>query len=245
MTEKKHYDDRGGENVVHMPTPFAFGIGEDYDYLRRSPASKFLYYLIHSLATTILWPYFKLVSGFRIVGKENVRQVRGRGVVVVCNHVHTMDSPMASSALGFRRLYAVTIASNFCIPVVRHLVRALGGVPLDGSLSQMRHLFSAMNEALRGGSAVLMYPEGVLIPYCRELRPFRAGAFKLACDANAPMLPMRISFREPRGVWKRMRKKPLVTLTVLPPIYPDAGLPQRERCREMQRRCFDAMSREQ
>lgn len=242
MTEKKHYSDYNGENVVHMPTPFAFGIGPDYDYLRRGPLGTFFYYLIHSLAIILLWPYFLLVNGFRVRGLANARAMRGRGVVAICNHAHLMDSPMASCALGLRRTYAVTIASNFCIPVVRHLVRALGGVPLDGSLSQMRRLFAAMHDALAAGSAVLMYPEGVLVPYSGELRPFRSGAFKMACDADAPVLPLRITFRAPTGLWRHLRKKPFVTLTVLPAICPDKALPPRERSADLQRKCESAMS---
>ncbi len=238
---KKHYSDRSGDNVIHMFTPFTYAIGEDYDYLRTGRLKTGSYFFFHTLVLLILWPYLLVANRLTIHGREHMRSLQRKGCVIVSNHAHIMDCAMIGCAAGFRRVYYVTIASNFCIPVIRHLVRGLGGVPLDQSPAQLKRLFFNMEATVKNNKAVLMYPEGVLIPYCEELRPFKRGAFKLAAEAGVPVLPVRISFREPRGIWKHLRKRPFVTLDILPPLLPDAALPARERSMKLQCDCQAAM----
>lgn len=239
--KKKHYSDRNGENVIHMPTPFPYAIGEDYDYLRTGILPSVSYYFFHTLVLIILRPYLFIANGLIIRGRRNLAGLRKTGFIAVSNHAHVMDCAMIGCAAGLRRMYCVTLASNFCIPVIRHLVRGLGGVPLNDSPSEVNRLFINMEIALKSGKAVLMYPEGVLVPYFSGLRPFKRGAFKLAADAGAPVLPLRVVFREPRGLRKYLRKKPFVTLDILPPVWPDASLPARERSQRLQQNCRAAM----
>jgi len=239
---KQKYSDQNGENVVHMYTPFSYDIGKNYNYRRSGALGSLFFYFLHSLILVILYPYFLFVNGLKIVGRENMRAMRGKGVVTVSNHVHIMDSPMLSCAIGFRRTYYVAAASNFCIPLVRHFVRGLGGVPITAAPSQMKYLFSEMNAALAGGKAVQMYPESVLMPYCDTLRAFKRGAFYMAAEADVPVLPMVFTFRKPRGLLGRIRKKPFVTLRILPAIYPDSNLKKEQKSIRLRDACFTAMS---
>jgi len=221
----------------------SFTPGPDYDYLRRSPLLTLWSTVFRALVLAILWPYFLLVHGLRIRGLSQVRRLRGRGFVAVCNHVHTMDSPIASEAIGLRRTYYVTLTSNLRIPVARFLVRGLGGVPLGESPAQLERLARCMEQALRGGKVVMVYPEGELVSYCRELRPFRRGAFRLAAAVGAPVLPMVVTYRQPKGLLRLLRRRPFLTLNVLPPLCPDAALAPRERSFALQDACREAMAR--
>lgn len=177
-----------------------------------------------------------------IRGREHAKKLRGKGVVVIPNHVHIMDAPMIACALGIRRVYFVTTASNFCIPVIRHLIRWLGAIPITDSPAQIKRMFDEMEHTLSNGKAVAIYPEGVLLPYCENIRTFKRGAFKMAADASAPLLPVKLSFRAPNGIWKLLRRKPFVTLEFMQPIYPDESLPLRERSAKAERECHAAMS---
>ena len=215
--------------------------GARYNYLRRSAPAVCGYYLFRQFALIVLWPYFLLLNGARIRGRRNVRALRRTGLVAVCNHVNAMDSPLASEALGLRRTYYVTLSSNLRIPFVRLLVRGLGGVPLGENPAQLCRLFENMELALRAGKAVMVFPEGQLEPYSPGLRPFRRGAFVLAADTGVPVLPMRITYREPKGLLRRLRRRPFLTLNVLPPLRPDMTLPPRERSLALQRACREAM----
>lgn len=238
---KQHYTDENGENVIHMYTPFALDIDDGYDYRRKGPLSTAWFYIIHTFVISILYPSFLIVNGLRIHGRKNMRALRGRGAVTVCNHFHVLDSPMVSCGIGLRRTYYVTLASNFCIPVIRHLVRWLGGVPLGQSPAQIKRMFSEMETALREGKIVQMYPEGVLIPYSDGLRAFRRGTFLMAAEAGVPVLPMVFTYRAPRGILRRLRRRPFLTLEILPAIFPDESLPMHRRSQRLLDDCRAAM----
>ncbi len=66
-----------------------------------------------------------------------------------------------------------------------------------------------------------MYPEGSIEMYCDHLRKFSDGAFTIAVDANAPVLPVVITPRERKGLWKLLKRSPCITLTVGDPVYPE------------------------
>ena len=54
-----------------------------------------------------------------------------------------------------------------------------------------------------------MYPEGSIEMYCDHLRKFSDGAFTIAVDANAPVLPVVITPRERKGLWKLLKTQSL------------------------------------
>lgn len=74
---------------------------------------------------------------------------------------------------------------------------------------------------LRAGAPVVVFPEGT---FSREagLRPFKLGAFRLACETGAPVVPIalrgtRTAFRD--GTW--LPRHVPIEVEVLPPIAPE------------------------
>ena len=242
-SERKHYSDVNGQNVVHMPTPITLSLDPSYDYLRSGFAAAAGNAILKTLAMLLVYPFLRLFLGFRIIGRENVKRLKNRGFVAVSNHVHVMDSPMTACAIGFRRTYFVSAASNFCIPVIRHLVRALGAVPLSDEPSQVMKMFSEMEKAISANKAVQFFPEGFLIPYGSEIRPFRRGAFKLAGDTGAAVLPMVFTYQRPGGVFRHLKRKPFVTLHILPAVEPDPGLSARQAGICLEKEVYQIMNR--
>lgn len=233
----KHYSDRTNEeNIIHMPTPFRLNL-EHFDYRKAAPAITLRHALLHMLVLIILRPYFLLVNGYHVHGRKNLRRLGDGGFVTISNHIHIMDAPMTGCAIGMRRVYFLTLASNFCIPVIRHLVTALDGVPLTKEPEQVDTLFREMEKALQNGDIVHVYPEGVLVPYCDHLRTFRRGAFKMAAEADVPVLPMVYTYRKPKGLLRLFRKKPYLLCTFLSPVYPDHSVPLRERSIRLMKQC--------
>jgi 1-acyl-sn-glycerol-3-phosphate acyltransferase len=65
----------------------------------------------------------------------------------------------------------------------------------------------------------------------------------MAAEAGVPVLPMRVTYREPKGLWKRLRRRPFLTLNVLPPIWPDRTLAPRAQSLALMAACREAMER--
>ena len=98
-----------------------------------------------------------------------------------------------------------------------------------------------METALRAGAIVQVYPEGVLVPYARQMREFHNGGFRMAAEANVPVLPLMLLQRQPRGILRLWKRKPCMELYILPPIIPQEGLSRPEAVARYRREARAAM----
>lgn len=228
-------------HVVHMPTPYACPVDEHYRFVNRNVffrlGSNLVFYLI---ALPVLSIGSRLAFGLKIIGKRNLRYIKG-GAVTVTNHVHVLDSPMVACTLFPRKPLFASLQSNFEIPVVRRLVRILGGVPIPESPKALGAFMEAMRAQLKKGRIVHFYPEASLWPWHDELRPFKNGAFHLAVKSGVPVVPMVFTYRKPGWLMSKLRKKPLLTLRIGEPEYPAQSGSERSRMMEMRQAVEDSM----
>lgn len=241
MNAEEKRPEGADEHVIHMWEPFSFETPRGYDYRRDAFWKDFGSTLFRWFADVVLEVLDRVYYGLKITGMKNLRRLGGSGAVCICNHVHVMDCTFVELALKSRLVYYVTLESNFRIPGVRKLIRALRGVPLSPKAHPMAELFREMGRAIDDGALVQIYPEGVLIPYCPELRTFHDGAFHLAVTNGVPVLPMVVTFRPTRGLRRLWRKAPSVNLRILPPVSAPEELPRREAVQWLNTTCKRAM----
>jgi 1-acyl-sn-glycerol-3-phosphate acyltransferase len=230
------------QEVVHLWQAFPFEVTPDYAFFPDDPVFKAAHLAMDYLVYAVFAPIDALAFGLKIQGRENLAVLRETGAVTVANHVHILDCIFSASALRKPMPAFLSQASNFRVPIIRRLVRILGALPLPEDAAGLRALNAAVADHLRGGGVVHVYPEGVLIPYSRGIRPFRRGAFAFAADAGVPVLPMVITYRRPAGAYRLYKKKPLLTLTILPPLWPDPALAKGPASRELLSRTRQAMA---
>lgn len=216
-------------------------IGEEYDYLRRGKWDTLVHAVVFSAGLLLLRVYDFLLFGLRIEGWRNRVKLGKRGAVAVCNHVHTLDCTMIAQVLWPKRQYYVALQSNLEMKGVRHLVRLLGGIPIPEDRRLRQRFPQVLQEALGLGAVIPIYPEGELRHYCRELRPFRNTAFSTAWRAGVPILPMCVTYREPRGLW-RLKSRPCLTLHILPAVEPDPSAPKGREVARLREETFARMA---
>lgn len=214
------------EHIVKMWTPIPFRISEKYKFFPGSLLFKAAGGLLKTAVVILITFLGRAVWGLKIEGRKNFRKMKG-GMVTVCNHVHMLDCVFLASALRERHICFPTLQSNFQIPVIRHIIRLLGAVPILESKKGFKKTMEQLEGHLKKGGIVHLYPETVLHPYCRELRGFHRGAFVMAYDCDVPILPMVVSFRMPGRIARIYRRKPYVTLRILEPVAPDTGANKR------------------
>ncbi len=233
MPEDKYKDIPLDEHVLHMWTPLAFDTPPGYDYLMKGRLRTFRYYLLRNIVALLLFPFNTLWYGLKIRGRKNLKTLGGTGYISVSNHVHPMDCTFVNLALFPKRLYYMTLPSNFKIPLIRRIIKVLGAVPIPTKLSSKKEMLAAMEKALNAGCAVHIYPEGILRPYYQSLRKCQSGAFNLAYNTGKPILPMVMTYRKPRGIYI-LKRKPCISLTVLEPIMPNKTAPKSEEVSRLQ-----------
>lgn len=229
------------EHELHMWSPLHLNLDEKYDFLGEHPLYKLIYALLKPFAVLVFSILDPLLLGFRISGREHIRNLRGQGAISLCNHVHPLDCTMVGCAYYDRVQYFVTLQSNLEIPFIRHLVKGLGGIPIPRSYQKMPAFSQAVGKALKQGQVVQIYPEGVLRFYYPGIRKFKNGAFVYAYDNNVPLIPSVITYDNPAGLLRFIKRKPCLHMTVLPPVYPDITRNKREEVERLKRLCYQQM----
>jgi len=108
----------------------------------------------------------------------------------------------------------------------------LGCISIPRAFGEANAFFRNLEVSLNEGRVVHFFPEGEIYYYSKELHSFKRGAFYLAAKAHVPIMPMCISFHEPKGFYKLLRKKPVMLLSIgglIAPCSPDEKEDERMR----------------
>ncbi|MFI7489201.1 lysophospholipid acyltransferase family protein [Micromonospora echinaurantiaca] len=128
--------------------------------------------------------------------------VRGRlprrRALLVANHVSWLDV-LAVLAVAPARLVAKREVRGW--PLLGWLARAAGTLFVDRARPRdLPATVSRVADALRAGRAVAVFPEGTTwcgaATGCRPAGGFRPAVFQAAIDAGAPVVPLRIGYRD-------------------------------------------------
>ncbi|WP_298441286.1 lysophospholipid acyltransferase family protein [Gordonia sp. (in: high G+C Gram-positive bacteria)] len=122
----------------------------------------------------------------RYFGLENIPATGG--FVLALNHTGYTDfiAPGLGLYRAGRRGRFLVKSEVMDISIMRFLVNHARAVPVDRSAGGAA--YAAAVEALRGGEAVVVYPE-TTISRSFELREFKNGAVRMAAEAGVPVVP--------------------------------------------------------
>ena len=179
-----------------------------------------------NIRTMYGWAMFAMRAGIRaggirvvIQGAENIPT--GESCIFLSNHVSNLDPPILLPAIP--GMCSVFLKKSLMkIPFVGIAMRMAKYVPVSRghSRQEAEQSVAIAADALRSGMHIFIFPEGTRSPD-GNLLPFKKGAFFLAADANAPMVPIVI-----QGTAQMMRKGSLkvfpgtATVRFLPAIRP-------------------------
>jgi lysophosphatidate acyltransferase len=170
----------------------------------------------------------------RILDEENLR--KSRPCVYVVNHQSAVDVPVLSGIYPER---TVLIAKKELrrLPLFGWIYEATGNILIDrahnqSAVQRLREATVAMRER---GLSVWIFPEGTRGKVAGEILPFKKGAFHLAIDAGAPIVPIVVSpVLELFDIKGRRIRPGTVQVKVLEPI-PTDGYMEEDLSRLMER----------
>jgi len=179
-----------------------------------------------NIRTMYRWAMFAMRAGIRaggirvvIQGSENIPT--GESCIFLSNHVSNLDPPILLPAIP--GMCSVFLKKSLMkIPFVGIAMRMAKYVPVSRghSRQEAEQSVAIAADALRSGMHIFIFPEGTRSPD-GNLLPFKKGAFFLAADTNAPMVPMVI-----QGTAQMMSKGSLkifpgvATVRFLPAVHP-------------------------
>lgn len=175
-------------------------------------------YVVHTLSKWITEVVFGLPPFMRreVIGVENIDPKQA--YVMTLNHNSMVDImciynlPLVFKWVSKKEVYR--------IPIVGRLLYAHGDIVINRASAKeaMQLVHERGKEWLAKGASVAIFPEGTRSKD-GEIHNFKAGAFLLAKDAGAPILPIVLNNTNKmvRKGWM-MNWRNHITIKILPPI---------------------------
>ena len=203
----------------------------------------------------LVWPATQILGHPKIVGRENLRGVRGP-VLVISNHItRRADIGLILAALPRRFRHRVAIAmggeslqrmrrppsdwffaKRWAYQVGYGLVTLLFNVFPLPQHSGFRESFRFAGESADRGYNILIFPEGeVNNSEQGRMAPFQSGIGLLAENLRLPIIPMRLD-----GVWQMKRERRRlahfgeITVRIGAPIVFPPQMPPEEIARKLE-----------
>lgn len=149
-----------------------------------------LYWFILLLA----WVLVHLLFRFEIVGREHLEAAKAGGPLVIApNHISMLDPVfVAVAVMDWGRMNILAKQELFKNPLLGWFFRTLGAVAIDRGKGDTATL-DRVTEACKNGTRLLIFPEGTRTK-TGSLGPLKGGAFLIAGQSGAAMLPCRILY---------------------------------------------------
>jgi 1-acyl-sn-glycerol-3-phosphate acyltransferase len=145
---------------------------------------------------------FSLFYRWHIEGVENIPQ--SGGAIIAPNHISFFDPPLTGSAMK-RPLYFMAKKELFNIPVFGWMIKQTNAFPVKRGTQDMAAMRQAFS-LLKNGHLLLIFPEGTRSKDAK-IGKARTGAGMMACNAQVPLIPVKIEHTNTMIKFKQIRIK--------------------------------------
>ena len=150
----------------------------------------------YSVAKLAVGAVLRPATGWRVWGRDLVP--RSGGLLVASNHISFWDPPLIGAILP-REVHFLAKDELFSNAVFGAMIRSFNALPIRRGMVDLSGMARAV-ETLRGGGAVLLFPEGTRMRD-GQLHPARPGVGMMAVNAGVPVVPCYISGSDRPGRW--------------------------------------------
>lgn len=145
-------------------------------------------------------PYVYFVLGVNVSGAENLPKISKGPSIIVANHNSHVDTLLLMSlfsTLQILKIHPVAAADYFCNTKLKSFIfkTLLGLIPLQRKFGKTtkEELFKKINEVLRDGETIIIYPEGTR-GEDSSLNEFKSGVAHIAAmNPDIPVVPFFIN----------------------------------------------------
>ena len=239
------YPDRDFVHMVQSKKVHDYVYDDDFPYRLKGPKTRFVRFFIHLLMIILVQPVAVIRYGLKIKGKENIKKYKAiaptKAMITVCNHTTEWDILFINTA-RYCTFPEFPMWQEGAEGSSGMLYRYFGGIVTPSvSLKGIRNSYDAMREVIDEGKWLHIFPEAACWSFFPAIRNFKTGMFKLAYETHMPLLPMVVTYRAPKGLYKLFKKHPNATLHIGEPIQINYELDETEACRDLAKRTHEAM----
>ncbi len=225
----RYYFDEKNDDFRKNKTKLKLTIDGDYKYIPKNPLFKvFSFGLYYFIALPILFVLSFTVYGARVKGRKNLKKVKKDGYCIYCNHTNYTDAWLGAVLVARPKLtYVISSKYAVQIPFVRVLTKALGCLPIGDTVSSIKSLNESVGNLLNKKKAVMIFPEAHIWDFYTGVRPFPITSFKFPASSHKPIVPVAVTYRQPKIFFKNTRK-PKMIVNIGEPIMYDENLTEKQ-----------------
>lgn len=238
------YPEKPDEHMITVKKLREVNLDENYPYKQKGfwwNIKRALYWLALNI---VVFPLLRLTHGLKIYGKKNLKKYKKEfknGAITISNHVFMWDYLCIQKAIRPHLSYHPAWKTNLEGPN-GPFIRLAGGIPVPtGNMRCMVKFRQAIEEVLKENKWLHFFPEGSLWFFYPDIRPLKKAVFKYAVIFDRPVIPITISFRERKGLYKLWGKTPLADLHIGEPLFPDKSLPLAEAQEKLHKEAYHIM----
>lgn len=150
--------------------------------------------------TFFVRPYVFFVLGVNVSGAENLPKVAKGPSIIVANHNSHIDTLLLMSLFSgsqILKIHPVAAADYFCNTKLKSFIfkTLIGLIPLKRKFGKTtkEELFKEINDALRDGETIIIYPEGTR-GEDNSIQEFKSGVAHIASmNPEVPIVPFYIN----------------------------------------------------
>ena len=238
------YPERSDEHMItvkHLRDPL---FDENYPYLEKGFWHKLKRVVLQVALHLLAFPVCTIRHGVKIYGRKKMKRYKKEfkdGAITISNHVLMWDYLCVLKAIRPKLEYFPAWKTNLEGPN-GPLIRWVGGIPVPtGNIKAMIKFQQAIEEVLKTKRWLHFFPEGSMWFYYPDIRPLKKAVFKYAVRYDKPVIPITMSFRERKGIWKLFGKAPFVDVHIGDPLYHDKSLPVPEAIAKLHAEAYHVM----
>ncbi|MFA7675170.1 MAG: lysophospholipid acyltransferase family protein [Endomicrobiia bacterium] len=160
--------------------------------------SSFFYYLGRFLFKVMFVTLYRCKSE----GQENIP--KDTGVIMAPNHMSFFDPPLTGCFMK-QDLYFMGKQELFSVPILGFLIKRTNAFPVKRGMQDVA-AFRNVFALLENKKALLMFPEGTRSKD-GKLGKARAGVGMVACNAQVPIVPVKITNTNNMKKFKQLKIK--------------------------------------
>lgn len=213
-------------------------IDGNYKYVHGRLWDFFSFVFQNILSIPIKTLFLKIKFHLIYIGKEKLKGYKSSGYFIYSNHTQPFADTFIPSIANYpKRNFFIVSPANVSMPCMGWLAELLGAIPIPCGLEGMKHFVAAVEQNIRNGHSVTIYPEAHIWPYYTHIRPFKDVSFKYPVNLNCPVFALTNTYHSRGGRGDKVQ----IIAYIDGPFFPDENLKPRHRQKDLRDRVYRQM----
>lgn len=215
-------------------------IDEHYKYIHKNIIWNISSFILQNiLSVPIKYLYAKLKFKIKYIGKEKLKPYRKIGYFVYGNHTQAFaDTFLISNILYPKINYLIVNPENVSIKYLGNIVQMLGAIPIPSNIKAMKNFLNSIENKIKKGNSVTIFPEAHIWPYYTKIRPFKSVSFKYPVQLKTPVFSVTNTYQS----YGKNNNKVKIISYIDGPFFPDEDIKNiKKRQENLRNKVYDIM----